>query len=52
MAYINSKDILIFEQSGFRKNHSTETAVNSILRDWKINVENGKYTVAVFVDFK
>lgn len=52
MAYINSKDILIFEQSGFRKNHSTETAVNSILRDWKINVENGKYTVAVFLDFK
>lgn len=52
LEFISRKGILIPEQSGFRKNHSTESAINVVLRQWKFNIENGKYTVAVFLDFK
>lgn len=52
MEYINSNDILIHQQSGFRKNHSCETALNLVVADWTTKLEDKKIIVAVFIDLK
>lgn len=52
MEYINSNDILIHQQSGFRKNHSCETALNLVVADWTTKLEDKKKIVAVFIDLK
>jgi hypothetical protein len=49
---IKNNKIIVEEQSGFRENHSCETAVNFVLADWKENLENEKTTIAVFLDFR
>lgn len=50
--YLETEKLLIEEQSGFRKNHSCETALNFILAQWKEDMENNKKIVAVFLDLK
>ena len=40
------------EQHGFRSNHSCETALQSILDDWKIFLSKKEVIIALFVDFK
>lgn len=50
--YIKSKNILIDMQSGFRDQHSCETALNFVLASWKENMQKRQQTVAVFLDFK
>ena len=37
-------------QSGFRRNHSTETALLKILNDTRCNLDNHKLTVLVLLD--
>lgn len=50
--YIDRAGILVEEQSGFRKRHSCESALNSLLLKWKQSIENNKFILAVFVDLK
>jgi retron-type reverse transcriptase len=40
------------EKSGFRKNHSCETALNLIKANWKMDIEQKNSIVAVFIDLK
>lgn len=51
-AYLESRNCLINVQSGFRKNHSCETALNLVLASWIEDIEKGNNILAVFLDFK
>ena len=48
--YINSQNVLEKFQSGFRVNHSTETALLKILNDFRVNYDSQKVTVLVLLD--
>ena len=48
--FLNRKNILEKHQSGFRRNHSTETALLKILNDIRWNLDNKKLTVLVLLD--
>lgn len=50
--HLERHNIIIDQQSGFRKMHSCESALNLILMEWKSSIENGDATVAVFLDLK
>lgn len=52
MSYVECTGTLIEEQSGFRKHHSCESALNLLLLKWKQYIEQGKIILAVFVDLK
>jgi len=39
-------------QHGFRTNHSCETAIQSILDDWKSLIDDERTIMALFIDFK
>jgi hypothetical protein len=52
LLFIKSNHILHESQSGFRENHSCETAINFVLSEWKDYTENKKLIIAVFLDFK
>lgn len=41
-SYFESNNIIIKEQSGFRKNHTCETALNWLIIEWKENIEKKK----------
>jgi hypothetical protein len=38
-------------QSGFRRHHSTTTAVLKVMKDIRLNLEDGQATVLVMMDF-
>lgn len=48
--FLNTNDILEKYQSGFRMNHSTETALLKILNDIRCNLDKHKLTVLVLLD--
>ncbi|XP_076601118.1 uncharacterized protein LOC143329205 [Chaetodon auriga] len=48
--FLNSINILEKYQSGFRMNHSTETALLKILNDIRYNADSQKLTVLVLLD--
>ncbi len=48
--FINSQNVLEKFQSGFRVNHSTETALLKILNDFRVNYDSQKVTVLVLLD--
>uniref|UniRef100_A0A671UM61 Reverse transcriptase domain-containing protein n=1 Tax=Sparus aurata TaxID=8175 RepID=A0A671UM61_SPAAU len=48
--FLNRNNILEKHQSGFRRNHSTETALVKILNDIRWNLDNKKLTVLVLLD--
>jgi hypothetical protein len=50
--YIEDKKILCEMQSGFRKSHSCESALQAVLSNWRKQADDGMVTVAVFLDFK
>lgn len=52
LKYLNKNNTLVPEQSGFRENHSCETALQNVLNEWKINCDNKQKTGVVFLDFK
>ena len=52
LKYLNENSILYEMQSGFREKHSCESAIQYILGNWRKMAEDGKVTIAVFLDFK
>lgn len=50
--FVNDNRILADNQSGFRKNHSCETALNFVIQDWKDEIDSGKIIICVFLDLK
>lgn len=50
--FLQNNSILIDEQSGFRKNHSCESALNLLLLKWKQAIEVKNVIIAVFIDLK
>lgn len=50
--HVETNGIIIEEQSGFRRNHSCESALNIVLMNWKVEIGKGKIIVAVFLDLK
>lgn len=50
--YVNDNNILVECQSGFRKNHSCETAINHVIQNWKDEIEKNKSIICIFLDLK
>lgn len=50
--HIQTNDILINEQSGYRRFHSCETALNYVIADWKCEIDNRNIVLAILIDFK
>ena len=50
--YSNEYDLLHQSQSGFRSNHSTESAIVRMIDSWLKAVNDGKLTGCVMVDFR
>ena len=51
-AYLNANEILNPQQNGFRSNHSTIDTVAKLTDDIALNINNGKCTLATFIDFR
>ena len=49
---MNKYKILHTSQSGFRKNHSCNTALINLLDKWLKNIDKGEITGAVFFDLR
>jgi len=50
--FISSHDLLFAAQSGFRPQHSCESALNKLLNTWHQNIENGFLNGLVLIDFR
>ena len=50
--HLNSYNLLHPSQSGFRKKHSCQTALTSLVEQWLININNNGFNGAILVDFK
>lgn len=50
--FVVDNKILSEVQSGFREAHSCETTINNVINEWKVGLEKGETTVAIFLDFK
>jgi hypothetical protein len=50
--FAEQQKIFIDTQSGFRKRHSCETSLNTVLKEWKDGIERKNNVIAVFLDFK
>lgn len=48
--YLNTNNLLIEQQSGFRPKHSCETALHNIIDKWLNNIDDGKLTGVLFID--
>ena len=51
-SYINKNDIICKQQSGFRPNDSTETALLNCTNQWLLNMDKGVINGVLFLDFK
>lgn len=52
LSYVSRHKLLVPEQSGYRKDHSCETALNLILAKWNECLEKKGAIIAVFLDLK
>lgn len=50
--FIENNNVLSKYQAGFRKNNSCETAIQTVLVNWKKALNEKKYVVAVFLDLR
>ena len=51
LSHFSSNNLLSIDQHGFRGNHSCETALHSLLDDWKSHLDDNKYVLSIFIDF-
>ena len=50
--YLNDTALLAAEQSGFRKNHSTQTSIHKLLKNFYSDIENGKIIGMLALDLR
>lgn len=50
--YFNVNNLFYQNQSGFRKKHSCESALQLTVSNWKNLIDENNYIVAIFLDFK
>lgn len=50
--HFTKNNLFFINQSGFRANHSCESALQLTLTKWKQSMDKGNFTVAVFLDLK
>ncbi|RWR98820.1 uncharacterized protein B4U79_04735, partial [Dinothrombium tinctorium] len=50
--YIDANNILSDAQCGFQEGNSCEMALQLLLFEWLKNIEENKYVVIIFLDFK
>ena len=50
--FISDNNILVEQQSGFRSQHSTETALLGSTNEWLYNMDSGLIDGALFLDLK
>lgn len=48
--FLEKYNLLVEQQFGFRKNRSTEQAITALTHNILQNIDNGEFTVAVFID--
>ena len=51
-SFLRLNDILVEQQSGFRHQHSTETALLSSTNEWLFNMDRGLLSGVIFLDLK
>ena len=52
MNFLNSNNLLYLMQYGFRKNVSTSMAIMELVENITTAMDNGKFTIGVFIDLK
>jgi len=50
--YLDQNNLIMQQQHGYRKDHSTQSAITILTDDIKVASNNGKMTGAVFIDFE
>ena len=50
--YLETNEILVQQQAGFRKKHCTQTSLLSITNQWFINMDRGSLNGVIFLDLK
>jgi hypothetical protein len=50
--YLEDNNLLYSQQFGFRKNKSTEQALQVLLSNWRHALNEGKFIIAVSIDLK
>jgi len=50
--YLETNEIITEHQSGFRKHYSCETAIQTVIDEWKLIVSEGKMVGVIFMDLK
>ncbi|XP_076300562.1 uncharacterized protein LOC143218884 [Lasioglossum baleicum] len=51
-AYLESNNIITEHQSGFRKSYSCETAIQTVIDEWKLFISERQIVGVIFVDLK
>ena len=52
MEYLHAENILSEHQFGFRRQHSTSSALLDCTSEWYVNMDRGLYNLVVFLDLK
>ena len=52
LLHLDKYNLLHPNQSGFRKKHSCQTALTSLVEQWLTNINNDEFNDVIFVDFK
>ena len=52
LLHLEKYNLLHPSQSGFRKKHSCQTALTSLVEQWLSNINNDEFNGVIFVDFK
>lgn len=50
--FLANHEVLCNEQSGFRKKHSCESAVNLVVDEWKMNLNKKQTVIVMFLDLQ
>ena len=51
-AYLNKYKLIHISQSGFRENHSCQTALAKLINNWLHHIDNGNLIETIFFDLK
>ena len=50
LTFLNANDLLSHDQSGYLKDHSTQTSLHRVIEDWLENINEGEFTGACIFD--